>query len=193
MPVAQAALALRAERADGWSMSNFSWETTVRELFDRCVERYRSGDQDFAGYYSDEDLAFLGEIGYQPRELFDFVEDYCDEATPSPEAAVLIAAARRDFFHVVQNGETSEAQTLPDDLPARDSELEGFVWLPRIITKARAKLRGELHPDIMFSCGGDRNFLRTHDIHPADFLRAVWAAGDDDAKIAAYVKANSKA
>ena len=174
-------------------MSNFSWETTFRELFDRCLERYRSGDADFTGYYSDDDLEFLGAIGYQPRELFDFVEDFADEATPSPDAAVLIAAVRRDFFQVMQKGESSDAQTTPGDLPGKDSELEGFVWLPRIIKKARAKLRGELHPDVMFSCGGDRKFLRTHDIHPADFLRAVWAAGDDDAKIAAYVRANSKA
>ena len=174
-------------------MSNFSWDTTFRELFDRCVERYRSGDSEFAGYYSTDDLAFLASIGYAQREFFDFVEDFCDEAVPSPEAAVLIAAARRDFLNVVQGGTTSEAQLDPGSIPAKDSELEGFVWLPRIIAKARAKLRGELHPDTMFSCGGDRKFLRTHDIHPADFLRAVWAAGDDDAAIAAYVRENSKA
>lgn len=169
-------------------MSNFSWESTYRELFDRCLELYRSGDEDYTGYYSDEDLEFLGSIGYQPREFFDFVEDFADEGTPTPEAAVLITSARRDYFRFIQDGETSEAQIFPDELPAKDSELEGFVWLPRIITKARAKLRGELHPDIMFCCGGDRKFLRQHDIHPADFLRAVWAAGDDDAKIAVYVR-----
>ncbi len=174
-------------------MSNFSWETTFRQLFDRCVERYRSGDQDYTGYYSDEDLELLGSIGYQPRELFDFVEDFCDLGTPSPDAAVLIASVRRDYFKVMQKGESSDAQTTPDDLPAKDSELDGFVWLPRIIKKARAKLRGELHPDVMFSCGGDRKFLGTHDIHPADFLRAVWAAGDKDDKIVEYVRANSKA
>lgn len=169
-------------------MLNFSWETTFRELFDRCLERYRSGDTDFNGYYSDDDLAFLGSIGHKPRELFDFVEDFADESTPSPDAAVLIAAARRDFFHVIQDGQARSAETTPDELPGKDSELDGIRWLPRIITKARAKLRGELHPDIMFSCGGDRAFLREHDIHPADFLRAVWAADDDDAKIVAYVR-----
>ena len=42
----------------------------------------------------------------------------------------------------------------------------------------------------MFCCGGDRNFLREHgNIHPADFLRVVWAADKDESKIAAYVKA----
>lgn len=168
-------------------MSNFAWESAFRELFDRCVERYRSGDRDFANYYSDADQQLLNAIGYKPRELFDFVEDYCDDNTPSPETAVLVAAARRDFFHVIQNNEASSAEVTPDQLPPKDSELDGFTWLPRIITKARAKLRGELHPDVMYSCGGDRAFLTKHDIHPADFLRMVWAAGDDDAKIAAYV------
>ena len=65
-------------------------------------------------------------------------------------------------------------------------------YLPRILKKARHKLRGELDPDIMFGCGGDRNFLSSHgDIHPADFLRNVWAAGDDDAKIVAYLRSQS--
>jgi hypothetical protein len=40
----------------------------------------------------------------------------------------------------------------------------------------------------MYSCGGDRAFLHQHDIHPADFLRVVWAARGDHGKIAAYVK-----
>ncbi len=73
-------------------------------------------------------------------------------------------------------------------LPEKDSELGGHRWLPRIITKARAKLAGELDPETMFSCGGDRAFLRSHDIHAADFLRAVWAAGDDDQKIVDYIE-----
>jgi hypothetical protein len=40
----------------------------------------------------------------------------------------------------------------------------------------------------MFSCGGDRNFLRTQDIAPADFLRAVWAAHGDQDKVLEYVR-----
>jgi hypothetical protein len=74
------------------------------------------------------------------------------------------------------------------DLPGRGNELGGLPYLPRIITKARAKLRGELDPDLMFGCGGDRSFLRKHgDIHPADFLRHVWAARDNDQAIVDYV------
>ena len=150
----------------------------------------------FVGFRRELDVGLRGIGGQRIRLKAVFGEDlfdFCDEAVPSPEAAVLISAARRDFLNVVQGGTTSEAQLDPGSIPAKNSELEGFVWLPRIIAKARAKLRGELHPNTMFSCGGDRKFLRTHDIHPADFLRAVWAAGDDDAAIAAYVRENSKA
>lgn len=168
--------------------NDFDWESRFTELFDRCLERYRAGDHDFSGYYTADDLAFLGSIGCQPREFFDFVEDFAEEGEPSRETALLVAAARRDFFRTIQHGVPSERVLTEPELPARDAELDGFAWLPRILAKARAKLRGELHPDIMFSCGGDRNFLRTHGIHPADFLRVVWAAGDDDARVAAYVR-----
>ncbi|MCX6865247.1 MAG: DUF5069 domain-containing protein [Verrucomicrobia bacterium] len=131
------------------------WNDTFLELFDRCVTVYRGGNRDFEScYYTPADRAFLAEIGYQTREFFDFVEDFCDEGIPSATTAMLIAA------------------------------------LPRILAKARAKLRGELDPDLMFGCGGDRRFLEKHgDIHPADFLRRVWAAGNDDGKLATWVAA----
>jgi len=63
--------------------------------------------------------------------------------------------------------------------------------LPRLIEKAKAKLRGEMPPELMYCCGGDRAFLREHGIHPADFLREVWAAGDDTKKILQYVRQNA--
>lgn len=168
------------------------WNEQFEELFDRCLARYQAGDRDFSAYYSAEDLAFLSSIGYKPRELFDFVEDLADEGQPTRSSALLIAAVRRDYFLVIQEGQHSSQEITAKDLPTFGDVLEGTRYLPRIITKARHKLRGELDPDIMFGCGGDRNFLSTHgNIPPADFLRQVWSAGDDDAKIAAYVRNQS--
>ena len=43
----------------------------------------------------------------------------------------------------------------------------------------------------MYCCGGDRAFLKKVNIHPADFLRYVWAAHDDDQKIVGYVVAQA--
>ena len=165
-----------------------TWNDTFLTLFDRCVAVYRSGNRDFATYYTPADLAFLAEIGCQTREFFDFVEDFCDDGEPSATTALLIAAVRRDFFLTVQQGVTSGNILTRNDVPTFGDELLGIPYLPRILAKARAKLRGELDPDLMFGCGGDRNFLTNHgDIHPADFLRWVWAVGDDDRKLAAWV------
>lgn len=169
-------------------MSNYEWASQFSELYDRCVTRYRGGDEDFNGYYTDADLAFLDSIGYKPRELFDFVEDWCDYGEPSPATAVLIANVRRDYLRLEMGGVKSDHEITNNDLPPKTEELDGIVWLPRIIRKARAKLRGELDPDMMYCCGGDRKFLRTHDIAPADFLIAVWNAGDDDEKIVEFVR-----
>lgn len=165
------------------------WNDTFLELFSRCCERYRSGQTDYTLYYNGDDLEFLRGIGCQRREFFDFVEDYCDEGRPSPGTALLIAAVRRDFFIVKQDAVWSEADKLNvETIPSFGEELEGMAYLPRILAKARAKLRGELDPDLMFGCGGDRNFLRKHgEIHPADFLRQVWAADTDDLALARWV------
>ena len=169
-----------------------TWNERFLELFRRCLAAYQSGNKDFNSYYSPDDLSFLASIGYKPRELFDFVEDLADEGVPAESTALLIAAVRRDYFLVIQNGQPSTKEITSADLPPRDAEIDGIAFLPRIIMKAEAKLRGELDPNLMFSCGGDRGFLaRNGDIHPADFLRQVWAANGDAQKIADFVKASS--
>lgn len=175
-------------------MSNYTWQTTFRTLFDRCVKLYESGKADFSQWFSAADKEFLKSIGYREREFFDFVEDHCSAAggEPSAETALLIAAARRDYLNVVMHGRTSEKIVPPSALPAKTAEMDGIPWLPRIIAKAKAKLRGEMDPDTMFGCGGDRAFCTRHDIHPADLLRVVWAADGDDAKVLAFVKSGGK-
>ncbi len=167
----------------------YHWDKTFVELFERCCARCRSGDLDFTRYYSAADLAFLDDLGYKPREFFDFVEDHVDSGghDPTVETALLVASVRRDFWHHVMQRKDSGKVLRPQDLPGREEESGGHPWLPRILAKARAKLRGELDPEIMYGCGGDRLFLSRHDLHPADFLRVVWAAGDDDSKVLEFV------
>ena len=165
-----------------------TWNDYFLTLFDSCCATYRAGARDFEKFYTGEDRAFLATIGYQPREFFDFVEDFCNDGVPSASTALLVAAVRRDYFLTVQHGVTSPNLLTHDELPNFGQTLGGLAYLPRILAKARAKLRGELDPDLMFGCGGDRNFLQKHgEIHPADFLRRVWASGGDDRKLAAWV------
>ncbi|MBC7979345.1 MAG: DUF5069 domain-containing protein [Armatimonadetes bacterium] len=166
------------------------WNDIFTDLFERCTKAYRAGEFDYEKDFSAKELEFLGSIGYKPREFFDFVEDYVDEGVPSATTALLVAAVRRDYFLVQQGGVASVNVVTRDDLPGFGEEFQGIAYLPRILVKARAKLRGELDPDLMFSCGGDRNFLSKHGDTPAeDFLRHVWASGDDDAKVAEWIKA----
>lgn len=164
------------------------WDETFLLLHAKCLALHAAGNKHFTSYFTAADLSFLASIGCREREFYDFVEDLNDYGAPSAATSLLIAAVRRDYFLVVQNATASPAKLLPSDLPTFGDSLAGMTYLPRILAKARAKLRGELDPDIMFGCGGDRNFLLTHgNIHPADFLRHVWAAGDDDTAVAHFV------
>ncbi len=166
-----------------------TWSDQFLELFRRCVDQYKAGNRDFNTYYSPEDLEFLLSIGYKPREFFDFVEDFGDEAQPTESTALLVAAVRRDYFLVVQKGQHSDKEIQKNDLPTFGDAIEGITYLPRILKKATHKLRGELDPDIMYGCGGDRKFLRDHGNLPmADFLRHVWAADGDTAKLMTLLK-----
>ncbi|MFU8893707.1 MAG: DUF5069 domain-containing protein [Luteolibacter sp.] len=165
------------------------WNDRFLALFDHCTGLYQKGNRDFTTYYDAAAQALLGEIGYAPREFFDFVEDFCEHGVPTRSTALLVAAVRRDYFHVAMEGEDGSRSVTSSDVPSRGEELDGIPYLPRILAKARAKLRGDLDPDMMFGCGGDRGFLqRSGGIHLADFLRRVWAAGEDDQKIVEWLR-----
>ncbi|HSJ04679.1 MAG: hypothetical protein ACAI34_00600 [Verrucomicrobium sp.] len=173
----------------------YEWASRFGELFVSCCDEYEDDNPDYQDWFDEEDMEFLAAIGCKPRELFDFVEDCCagEGMEPTPETALTIAAVRRDYFLVEQKGQLSSKIVTPDELPPKTAELSGVAWLPRIIAKAEAKLRGEMDPDIMFGCGGDRAFLSRHHLHPADFLRVVWAAKGDHTRILHFVQSGKYA
>ncbi len=170
-----------------------TWEKDFSRLFHAGVEKYRAGHEKASGLVDEKGAKFLASIGYTEQEFFDFVEDFSRGGEPTLETALKIADVRRDYFHKVQDGKRSPHTISMDDLPSKDAEVEGIGWLPRLIPKAEAKLRGEMPPDLMFGCGGDRKFFKTHQIEPSEFLREVWSAKGNQAEIVAWVKAQSKA
>ena len=169
-------------------MDNYNWAKTFGDHFADALDAYRAGKRNADSMFGAREKEFLKSIGATPQEIFDFVEDTFHGGEPGAETALLVTAARRDYFLVVQKGKHSTHLIDMDALPAKSAELAGLEWLPRIIEKAKAKLRGEMPPDLMYCCGGDRAFLREHNIHPADFLREVWAAENDLQRIVDYVR-----
>lgn len=153
------------------------WRETFSRLFLASVPKYQAGHQKAAGLVDETGAAFLDSIGYTQQEFFDFVEDFAKGGVPTLETALEIAAVRRDYFLNEQQGKRSTHRIDMAMLPSKDAEIAGIGWLPRLIPKAEAKLRGEMPPDLMYGCGGDRKFFRTNSIDPAEFLRQVWQAG----------------
>ena len=163
------------------------WEEIFRTLFERKVAAYKNGERRVDAMFTKKEDDFLRSIGATPQEVFDFVEDWCDAGEPDPETALAITRIRRDFFLNDQQGQYSKMVKITDLFPPREAKLAGLEWFPRIIEKARAKLRGELPPDLMYSCGGDRRFLKKVGVNPVEFLQKVWEAGDDVDHIVKFV------
>ena len=153
---------------------------------------YQGGKTDSATFPIEDDLPFLSSIGMNKMDVFDFVEDWVLEKSPDLATFLIIHEQRRDYFIEVQKRTPSSDILDADTLPAKTEMIEGIQWLPRIIPKARAKLRGELPPSSMFCCGGDRHFFQTNDINPAEFLRIVKQAQDQDQPIIDWVLARVK-
>ncbi len=164
------------------------WEPKLERLFKAGVKKYGDGERQAGRMFSTRDQAFLGTLGCTAHELYDFVEDFCEDGDPDVSTVLAITGIRRRYFLEVQHGIPSQFHIDPQELPPKVEELEGFRWLPRIIAKARAKLRGELDATVMYNCGGDREFLRSIGMSAAHFLQLVWDAGDDNQRIVDAVK-----
>ena len=169
-------------------MQSYHWTRKLREIYDKAVALYQQGNRALESYFTPEETAYLSSIGLRPINLYDYAEDMNASGEPDWNTVLLMAAARRDYFLVHQKGITSSGVTEATELPPKTEALDDIVWLPRIIKKARCFLEGGLCHEIMYCCGGDRRFLKDQDIHPADFLRAVWASGGDNAKVLAFVR-----
>ena len=165
-----------------------TWKEQLREIHARGTAAWRAGRRSPATMFDPADLAFLKSIGCSAQELFDFIDDLQDYGEPDFETVWEVQAIRREYFETVMANQPSSRTASMHDLPAKSTAVDGIAWLPRLIVKARLKLRGELPADLMYGCGGDRPFLRRMHMTLPSFLKLVWDCGDDDRKIVDAVK-----
>jgi len=170
-------------------MNNYNYQKQLKEVWEKAVNLYQSGKRNADTYFDTDEISFLDSIGVSAQEVYDFAEDFALSGEPDFTTFALVHDIRRYYFLEVQKGVPSDQIINPSSLPKKDSSIRGISWLPRLIAKAKAKLHGELHPDIMYCCAGDRGFLRSNDIHPAEFLRVVWENQKDDDAIVDWVLA----
>lgn len=173
-------------------MTHYEFHKRFREVYDRALAAYAKGCREAATLLAHGDLEFLASIGSRAQDLFDYAEDAANYGEPDFETALLVQAVRRDYFLHVQRGKPSAVVLDLDTMPAKTDAIRGIEWLPRIIPKTKAKLRGELPASLMYGCGGDRRFFKQHDIHPAEFLGLVWTHENDDSAIIDWVERRSK-
>ena len=164
------------------------WTHQLHTLYNAALTKYRAGQRDAETFFDASQTAFLASIGLRPINLYDYVEDFANSNEPDWDTTLLIIAARRDYFIHEMKREWTATPITEASLPAKSESYEGIEWLPRIIPKAQAFLHGALPTEIMYCCGGDRKFLKANNLHPADFLRVVWAVKGDPAKLASFIR-----
>lgn len=173
-------------------MKHYDFAAQFHALYNQAVTRFAAGHRGAEAMFTAEEVAFLKANGLTAQHLYDYAEDHNNYAgEPGFDQALAIESVRRDYFLNVQQGKPSATVLDEASLPAKTDAIEGIEWLPRLIPKARAKLRGELPASLMYCCGGDRRFFKQHDIFPAEFLNLVWRSGDNTAAIVSWVVARS--
>jgi len=162
---------------------NDDWKLEFRKVWDRGVAAWQAGRRSPHKMFAPADVAFLEGIGCTAQELFDFVDDSLRYDDLDFDTALAVTAIRREYFLDVMRGKPTGRVVQMSELPAKSAAVDGISWLPRLIVKARVKLRGEMNPDLMYGCAGDRPFLRSHHMTLPQFLQLVRDKGDDDRAI----------
>lgn len=164
-------------------MSEEAWIQQFREVHARGLTALSARRHSPATLFPAKDLEFLASIGCSAQELYDFIEDLQDYGEPDLQTAIAVQAIRRDYFLNHQGGIASHHVVPMSALPPKSEAVDGISWLPRLIVKARLKLRGEMPADLMYGCGGDRPFLKRMRSSLPEFLKLVRDCGDDDRRI----------
>jgi hypothetical protein len=172
--------------------SHYAFPREFRAIYDQAVALYARGRRGADTFFDAGQSAWLAANGLSAQALYDYAEDQHNEGEPGFEQALAIETIRRDYFFNAQNAIASTVVADPAAWPGKSEEIEGIRWLPRILPKVRAKLRGELPASMMYCCGGDRAFFQAHDILPAEFLNLAWRYENDDAAIIAWAVARSR-
>ncbi len=173
-------------------MNHYEFPTEFRALYDQAVDLYQKGRRGAGTYFSKGQAAWLAANGISPQYMYDYAEDESAYGEPGLGHALAIELFRRNYFLNVQDARPSRVVLDETKMPAKTDSAKGIEWLPRIIPKAKAKLRGELPESLMYCCGGDRRFFKANNILPAEFLGIVWRNGDDDVATIDWVVARSK-
>lgn len=169
-------------------MNHYEFSSRFRAVYDQAVAAYAGGHRGAAGLLPAPKMQWLAANGISLQHLYDYAEDHNNyDGEPGFEQALGIELVRRDYFLNVQGGRPSSTPLVESSLPAKDVAVRGIAWLPRLLPKARAKLRGELPASLMYCCGGDRKFFKEHNILPAEFLAVIWRHETDDAAIVDWV------
>ncbi|MCW5558499.1 MAG: DUF5069 domain-containing protein [Verrucomicrobiae bacterium] len=173
-------------------MKRNDWEGVFLDVFERGTAAWKAGRRSPETMFAAPDVAFLQTLGCSAQELFDFVDDAQRYGEPDAATALAVQAIRREYFLGVLGGKATGNVASMDDLPAKTDAVDGIPWLPRIIAKARLKLRGEMPADLMYGCGGDREFLRRVRMALPQFLELVRDSGADDRQIIEAVKRSAR-
>jgi hypothetical protein len=169
-------------------MNHYEFPARFRAVYEQAVGAYAKGHRGAVGVVPSTEAGWLAANGISLQHLYDYAEDQNNYGgEPGFEQALGIELVRRDYFLNVQAGHPSGTTLSETSLPAKDVAVRGISWLPRLLPKARAKLRGELPASLMYCCGGDRKFFKDHNILPAEFLALVWRHGEDDAGLVDWV------
>ncbi len=168
-------------------MKHYEFQKDFHALYDKAVDLYAKGQRGADTFFSAPEQAFLAANGLTSQNLYDYAEDHNHYGEPGIDIALGIELLRRAYFLFNQQGKPSKTILDETTMPAKTDAVRGITWLPRILPKAKAKLRGELPSSLMYCCGGDRNFFKTHDINPVEFLGVVRQYETNDEAIIDWV------
>ena len=174
-------------------MNEYEWAEQFRQVWDRGVAAYKSGNGKPQTLFNRTRQRISWPLSAAPTRSSLILWRIFAEAANQSMIQCYWSRLPAEIIFTPCSTVSHPGKSFHGSAPSQErGNSAGIAWLPRLIVKAQAKLRGEMPAELMYGCGGDRPFLHGINTHLADFLRLVWAVDGDQQKVLAFVREQIK-
>ena len=111
-------------------MNHYDYHTRLKALWDKGVEDYHNGGRVPGAYLTEEERAFLREIGANEQDLYDYTDDSIRYGEPDFEMFWAVQSMRFNYFRMIMKNRQGDFIAPMEAYSPKDAEITvpaGFV------------------------------------------------------------------
>ena len=120
-------------------MNHYDYHTRLKALWEKGVEDYSNGGRVPGAYLTEEERAFLGEIGANEQDLYDFTDDSIRYGEPDFEMFWAVQSMRFNYFKMIMKNRPGDYIAPMAAYSPKDAEINGIPLAPQDNPKSQTQ------------------------------------------------------